>query len=147
MKFQIKEIITRNFKLLYIPSLEDGENMNFEERLDFGFALLNGDPKAILVNLVLAYKFEDQELFNLNFDTIYQVDELQEFDNEGKLPVKKQFIAHMAAIAYSAARGILHVQLQNTAFSKLTLPLKNIAEQFPNEIAINVIEPSQEEGQ
>lgn len=128
--YKIIGIKTNSFSEVSL-SEEEIENFNPDEiefgiRPSFGF---NDELRAVKVNYIITYAYNNKELLKIDVDTIFEYADLDDFDSKGK-----SFLASILGISFSTIRGIILNRTIGSYLNSIYLPIINPTEIIDDQI-------------
>jgi hypothetical protein len=136
--FGLLGIRTEQFALFeenYDAKIDSTIEVGFEFRLDqasrqigvfSSFEYMQSEKHIIKLKISCHYKIADE-----TWDQLLKVE-------ESKLRVPKGFLAHLAMLTIGTARGVLFAKTEGTVFSKMIIPILNVAEMITQDLDFEV---------
>ncbi len=63
---------------------------------------------------------------------------INQFKQESRFVIPKDFVTHLAVIAVGTTRGVLHAKTENTTFNKYIIPTINLTEIITNDLVVDM---------
>lgn len=130
--FQLLKIESSEFAILE-PELTSISKIKIQTGLRFAVSDINN---MVACQVTIEFLLEkSQKLLKLKTDNQFKVkpEDWDKMKSENFITLPKGFMAHLATISVSTARGILHCKTENTVYNKFILPLVNVVEMIPTD--------------
>ena len=137
--FGLQAIKTEQFAILD-DNFSNKKSVELGSQLQFKF-----DQKNNLIGVEVGFEYVQSKkvLLKIVVSCHFKIetDSWQSFlaNQEGKLVVPKDFLAHLAMISIGTARGVLHAKTESTEFSKFIIPTLNVNEMIPDDAVIELV--------
>jgi hypothetical protein len=141
IKFAIRGLKTGQFSL-FPENLQGSSTNDPKMELKVGFKADKNKRMVGAFNLV-TFEQEGKPLARLEVSCHFKISRLswdKLITNDQVMNFPGTFLAHLAAITFGAARGILHARTDGTPLNDLLLPLVNFNEIVGNEVEISLTE-------
>lgn len=90
------------------------------------------------IGLFLTIQFFQNEKLIIKSETgnhfVIKESKWNEFRNENKVIIPKEFISHLAMISVGSMRGVLVAKTEHSSLSKLVLPTINVQKMFQKDV-------------
>lgn len=130
--FQLLKIESSEFAILE-PELTSINKIKIQTGLRFAVSDINN---MVACQVTIEFLLEEsQKLLKLKTDNQFKVkpEDWDKMKSENFITLPKGFMAHLATISVSTARGILHCKTENTVYNKFILPLVNVVDMIPTD--------------
>lgn len=133
VKFRMTGVVIDQFAIL-ADEYEKVKEWQVDVDLIPSFSL---DPLEAAIKMKFLFRHQDSRILVLELTCRFKIDGAKEFEvKDGKIIIPSGFLAHLAMHTVGTARGVLVCKTEGTPYSQYILPLINVTDMIPNDIAV-----------